>query len=90
MTLTAPLDLETLLVANFAGSAEIFLFVAIIVLSFLAGKLRIPNGVSLSLFAIFVMIMAGTVFTGTFTGLYVTTLAIAALFVSYAANRLFP
>lgn len=90
MAFTAPLDLETLLVANFAGSAEIFLFAASIFVTFLSAKFRIPNGVAMALYGIFIIIMTGTFLAGTFTGIYVTAVLFAILFMGLVFYKLLP
>lgn len=89
MVLTLPLDLETLLVANFAGSAEIFLFIAVIFLAGLAAKFRMPNGIALPMLGLFAVFMMGTTLAGTFTGVYFIVLILSAFFAYYGITKFF-
>jgi len=58
MVFIQPLDLETILVENLAGSWVIFIFLMIVLLSILAAKFRMPNSVFMVLFTLFCGMMS--------------------------------
>lgn len=71
MTLIEPLELQTWLLNVLAGSSEIFVFLAVIIVAALCARFRMPNvifGVMLALFAV--------MFANFFPGIYVIALII--------------
>jgi len=78
-----PLNLECLLVNVFAGSMEIFIFFAFIVITIIAAKFKMMNTTFILIFAVFAIIMAN--FT---QGIYFLVLLAAGLIVSLAIGRL--
>jgi len=84
MALIKPLDLQNILVNYFAGSMEIFIFIAMIFFGFMAAKFRMPNSIFLILMVLFVILMAG------YGIQYLYTLAIFAigLFVYYIVAKM--
>jgi len=81
MAFLAPLDLEQLLVTTLAGNVIIFTFLAVIFISVLAARFRMPNlifGVMIVVFSVF--------FADYLGGAYLIVLLITAIitFVSFA------
>lgn len=89
MALVQPLNLEQLLVVNFAGTVEIFVFIMVIFIAFLAARFRMPNGIAMSMFALFIVFMTGTSLQGEFTGLYVITTVLTSFFIFWGVSRYF-
>lgn len=58
MNLIQPLQLDVIFENYLAGSAEIFFFLIMIVLVYLAARFKMPNQITLILMALFVIIMA--------------------------------
>ena len=54
-----PLDLQTIFVNYFAGSMDIFFFIALIFFAYLAARFRMPNSIFLVMMGLFVVLMAG-------------------------------
>jgi len=54
---TQPLDLQTIFVNYFAGTLEIFFFIAMIGFSILAAKFRMPNQIFLIMLGVFIVVM---------------------------------
>lgn len=83
MTMTAPLDLQYLLVNTFAGSTLIFIGIALLMIAMMSGKFRLPNsifGLVIVLFGVLMMSWAGW--------LYVLILIIGGLIIGYTISRL--
>lgn len=78
MAFTTPLDLQTIFVDYFAGSMEYFMFIAIILFSYMAARYRMPGTVFLILMGVFTVFMAGY----GYGGLLVVSIVVAGL-VSY-------
>lgn len=78
-----PLDLECILVNTFAGSMELFMFIAIIFIASMGAYFRMINLTLLIMFGIFAVIMAQF-----FTGLYFLTILIAGLTISFIIGGL--
>lgn len=89
MVLIEPLAIQEIFVTNFAGSAEIFIFIMITFIAALAARFRMPNGVAIPIFALFVVFMTGTSLAGSFTGLYVITVTLVSFFVYWGVSRYF-
>ena len=64
MTWIEPLDLETLLVNSLAGSYDIFVGLALLVIAGLAAYFRIPTELSLILISIFFIMMSPFIGSG--------------------------
>lgn len=58
MAIIPPFDLEQILVVNVAGSAEIFTFLAVILLSYAMARYDFPDKITLVMFGLFAIIMA--------------------------------
>ena len=82
-----PLDLEQILVANFAGTSQIFLFIAIVFISALAGRFRMPNMIALPMIGLFIVMLMGTSIAGEVTGLYLITLILVSLSTFWALSK---
>ena len=82
MSLISPFDLERIYVVDVAGTPEVFSFVAILILSFIMGRYNFGNKISLSLFALFFVIMAAYL-----QNLYVLVIIVAGLTVFYAVSK---
>lgn len=90
MVLIEPLDFEEIFVTNFAGSTEIFIFIFIVFIAGLAARFRMPNGIAIPLFALFVVFMVGTTsLSGALTGIYTITLMLVSFFVYWGISRYF-
>jgi len=81
---TEPLDLQTILINTFAGSIEIFTFIAFIAIGALAAMFRMRNSVTLLMFVMFAIIMAS--FIG--QGYVIISILIAGLVVYYLVARI--
>ena len=57
MSFNVPFDLEYWFVTIFAGSPEIFIALALIVIAALAAYFKMPNSITLIMIALFVIIM---------------------------------
>lgn len=89
MVLIEPLNFEQIFVTNFAGSTEIFIFIFVVFLAGLSARFRMPNGVAIPMFALFVVFMTGTSLSGAFTGLYTITITLVSFFVYWGVSRYF-
>ena len=59
MALTEPLDLQYWLINTFAGSVDIFVFVALIIITFMSARFKMSLGVYFLMLSIFALIMGG-------------------------------
>jgi hypothetical protein len=59
MALVKPLDFEKIFINYFAGSAEIFIVVAMIFFAYLGARFRMPSGVFGMFMALFIILLAG-------------------------------
>jgi len=84
MAFTEPLNLERIFVNFFAGSMEIFFFIAMAFFAYLAVKFRMPNQVFLILMALFVIMLAGL----RYEFLYLLAILLAGLFFYYTLSRI--
>jgi len=57
MSWIEPLDLEQWLVNTFAGTTEIFTYVAMIAMAIMAARFQMPNSVAAFMFLLFALIM---------------------------------
>jgi|TARA_Y100000310_G_C20501058_1_gene724008 hypothetical protein len=78
-----PLNLECLLVNTFAGSMELFVFLAVIFIASVGAYFRMMNATILLMFGIFAVIMATQL-----QGIYFLALLIAGLIASFAVGRI--
>lgn len=83
MAFIQPLDLQTILISVFAGSVEIFIFLAFIFISGLAASFKMNGQHVLLMFALFGMFMAQ--FLG---GIYALIVLIGGLFAFFSISRL--
>ena len=67
MAIVEPLNLQSILVNHLAGNADIFFFLSVIFLGFLAARLRIPNVIFMILILLFTVILAGFGYTLMYT-----------------------
>lgn len=81
-----PLDLEHLFVNIFAGSRDIFFFIAVIFLAFLGAKLRMMNETFLLMLGLFVIFLAGA---GYATAFYAIIIFLAGLFFYSILSKIF-
>jgi hypothetical protein len=80
-----PLNLECWLVNTFAGSAEIFTFIALIAIAGLGAYFRMLNSTLLIMFALFAIIVANTILS---TGIYFIIILIVGLVVSWSIGKI--
>lgn len=78
-----PLNLECILVNTFAGSIEIFVFLALIFIAMVGARFRMINMTLLIMFGLFGVLMAQ--FMG---GIYFLTVMIAGLVISFGIGRI--
>lgn len=78
-----PLNLECLLVNVFAGSMDIFTFIAIIFIAAVGAYFRMINMIILIMFGLFAVLMAQFM-----NGIYFLVILIAGLIVSFAIGRI--
>lgn len=83
MPLVEPLNFYQIFVQYFAGSLEIFFFLAAGAFAYLAARFRMTNQVFLLMMALFVVIMSNY-----YGGLYVLTILLAGLFIYYTLGKL--
>jgi hypothetical protein len=83
MALTSPLDLKTHLITVVSGSQEIFTFLAMLVIAFAMSRFSLSNKVSLSLFALFGIIMAAYL-----QGIYVLIILIIGITTFYSLSKI--
>lgn len=90
MVLIEPLDFSQIFITNFAGSTEIFIFILSILITGLAARFRMPNGVAIPSFVLFIVIMSGTsALSGAFTGFYVLAVTLTVFFLYWGISRYF-
>ena len=89
MVLIEPLDFTDIFVTNFAGNVQIFIFIFTIFIAFLSARFRIPNGIALPMFALFIVFMTGTSLAGEFTGIYTLTVTLVSFFLYWGVSRYF-
>jgi hypothetical protein len=78
-----PLELECLLMNTFAGSIEIFMFVALIAIGIVGTSLRMINVTLLVMYGLFSIIMAQY-----FEGMFFLTVLIAGLVITFGIGKL--
>ena len=77
-----PLNLQCILVNTFAGSIEIFMMIAVIVIATIGAKFRMINMTLLIMFGLFAVIMAQF-----FSGFYFLAVLIAGLVAAFGVGR---
>jgi len=82
MAFTEVLNLEKILVSYLAGSMEVFFFLAIIAITWIAAKYRMPNAILAVLLGLFVVLM-----TNYFSMMYMLVIILAALFMYFALAK---
>ena len=83
MTFVEPLDFERILINNLAGTVEIFIFISFIAIGAAASAMKIPKSLTMTLMAIFTIVLAGT-----FPALYLLTVFIAGLIATNAVAKI--
>ncbi len=78
-----PLNLECLLVNTFAGTMEIFIFIAIIFIAGVGAYFRMLNTTILIMFGLFAVLMAQFM-----SGIYFLAVLIAGLVIAFAIGKL--
>jgi len=78
-----PLNLECLFVNTFAGTMDIFIFVALIAIAAIGAKFRMINATMLIMFALFGVLMSQWM-----GGIYFLMVMIAGLIVMYGLGKL--
>ena len=84
MAIAEPLNLEYILVNSFAGSMEIFFFIAMIATAYMAARMRMPNIITLMMGALFIVLMAGL----GFTSLYLITILLVAIMFFFIVKKI--
>jgi len=59
MALVEPLNLQYWLINTFAGSVDIFVFIALIIITFMSARFKMSLGVYFLMLSIFALIMGG-------------------------------
>ena len=83
-TFVEPLALQTIIVNMLAGSIEIFIAIAFIFMAGLAARFRMPNFVTLTMFATFGIVMSR--FLG---GLYILILLVMGMITFISIAKMF-
>ena len=83
MAYIEPLDLKSILVTNLAGSTNIFIFLAIIVIAALAGRFRMPNSIALIMFVLFSVLLAAYI-----PGIYFLMICIGGMVIFYGIGKI--
>jgi len=78
-----PLNLQCILLNNFAGSSELFTFIAMISIAMMGAKFRMINSTLLIIFGLFAVIMANF-----HSGFYFLAVLIAGLVAAFGVGRL--
>ena len=78
-----PLNLECWLVNVFAGTMDIFIFIALIFIAGMGARFRMLNSTLLIMFALFAIIMAQFM-----TGIYFLAVLLVGLFVSWSIGKI--
>ena len=78
-----PLNLECILVNTFAGSMELFIFIALMVIAGMGAYFRMMNTTLLIMFGLFAILMAQFM-----SGFYFLVILIAGLIVSVSIGRI--
>ena len=78
-----PLNLECLLVNNFAGSIELFLIIVILFIASVSAYFRMINTVTLVMFGLFTIIMAQYL-----QGLFLITVLFAGFFIAFSIGKI--
>ena len=59
MALVEPLNLQYWLINTFAGSVDIFIFISLIIITFMSARFKMSLGVYFLMLSIFALIMGG-------------------------------
>lgn len=78
-----PMNLQCILVNNFAGSMEIFMLIMIIIIASIGTYFKMINMIILIMFGLFSVIMAQYI-----EGIFFLAILIAGLFISFAISRI--
>ena len=78
-----PLNLECLLVNTFAGTMDIFIFIALIAIAALGARFRMINATMLIMFALFSVLMSQWM-----SGIYFLVVLIAGLVVMFGVGKI--
>jgi len=79
-----PFDWQTIFVGTLAGSWQIFIFIILIAISFLAGRFRLPD----KIFLIFIVLFAIILGLAQLGGLYILIMLITGLVIYYGLAKL--
>ena len=80
-----PLNLQYILVNTFAGTWEIFFFIAAIAIAYMAARTRMPNIITLMMGALFIVIMASFIEIG---ALYLITILMVAIMFFFIVKKI--
>tara|TARA_R100001530_G_scaffold122253_1_gene89828 strand:- start:789 stop:1064 length:276 start_codon:yes stop_codon:yes gene_type:complete len=78
-----PLNLQCLLVNTFAGTMEIFMFVAMIAIATISARFRMINMITLIMYGLFAILMAQYI-----EGIYFLAILIIGLVVSFGIGKI--
>ena len=71
-----PLNIDEWLIQKFAGTNEIFILIAFLVIAIMAARFKMPGGVFVIVFLSFILLMGGTILLGTWVqGLLILIIA---------------
>lgn len=86
MSIMQPLDFQSIFIGTFSENViEIFLFASVILLSAMAGKFKIQNGIFASLLVVFILIINYYFELGV---LYILTLLLVGIVVFYNLSKM--
>jgi len=83
MVYIEPLDLKSIFVTNLAGSTNIFIFLAIIVIAALAGRFRMPNSIALIMLVLFSVFLAAYI-----PGIYFLMICIGGMVIFFGIGKI--
>lgn len=83
MTFIEPLDLYSIFVPLFAGSMQIFLYIAFLVIAAMAARFRMPTEIAMIMFGLFGIFMASYA-----QDLFFLVIVVAGMAVFYSVGRL--
>lgn len=83
MALYSPLDLDNIFLIDLAGSASIFIYLALFILAFAMSKFNLPTKIVYPIFALFAIVTATVS-----NSFYVLVIILAGMSVFYSIGRI--
>ncbi len=83
MTFVEPLDLQTILINNLAGSVEIFMFISFLAIGVMASMMKIPQSITMILLGLFAIMLADF-----FPAIYLLVVVVAGMIAANAMAKI--